>query len=204
MQTNTQIKELEDKFQSFTNNLNQFKGEYSYLLNETQKNKDSISKLEHTIDITNKAVELLNLVQKVTRDRIKEQFESLVSWALNYVFQRPYKFVLVFSTRGNLQELKFAIKSPDCNEEIDPLTSRGGGVLDIISLSLRLILMEIGKVNGFIIFDEGLEKVKGEENIARLNDFITQINKNFKRQIINITDAPNFKNNLGYNLIEIK
>lgn len=197
------ITELEQKLNELGNGVGQLQGEYKFM----QKEYDGVVKLieesDTSIKLHEEAVELLTLVQHVTRDRIKETFESLITWSLRYVFKKDYSFCLEFGKRGNLQELDFCIKS-DGNEEPALMTdSRGGGICDVVSLSLRLVIMELLKIKGFLICDESLEKVKGEENIARLNSFVEELSTRFKRQIINITDSPVFKDNQNYNLIEL-
>ena len=195
------IAQLKDKLEIFGKNVSKLEGEFNYIREEYNKNLTIITELEKNILLSQKAVELLIMVQKVTRDQVKEKFENLVSWALASVFEKPSKFILEFGTRGNLGELDFKIIPYGLKEPIYPTS---GGELNVISLILRIIVMELMKIKGFILMDECLSFVNGKDNVDRLNGFIEQIQEKFKRQIIHITDMSNFKEGLNYNLIEIK
>ena len=201
-----QIKQLESSFEEFTQKVGRLQGEYSTLKEQQEKSEVLIKKLKEDEETYTKAVELLTIVQKATNENIKNSFEGIVSWALSYIFEDEYKFCLEFGKRGNLSELNFAIKSPDLDEAFDPLDTRGGGILNVISLILRLVLMEVStpKINGFIILDEAFKNVNGIQYINNLNEFVLEMNKKFNRQIIHITDMENFKSDSRYKLIEIK
>lgn len=205
MQISDEIKNLEDQFQEFSNEVVRTQHEYKLLKEKNQTTKELIVKYEQDRETYTKAVELLTVVQGVTRDKIKDGFENIVSWALKYIFQSEYKFCLVFGRRGNLSELDFAIQSPDLDIPLDPMDSSGGGVLNVVSMVLRLVLMEVSmpKINGFFILDEAFKNVNGQQYIDQLNEFVIDINKKFNRQIIHITDMPNFKSDSNHNLIKI-
>lgn len=206
MQITDKLKNLESEFNEFEKNLVRCQHEYKIMVEDQIKTQKLIEKYENDREVHKKAVELLTVVQAVTRDKIKDGFENIVSWGLKYVFQKDYKFCLVFGKRGNLSELDFAIKSPDLDEAFDPMDTRGEGILNVVSAILRLVLMEVSvpKIKGFIIFDEAFKNVNGQQYINQLNQFVQDINTKFDRQIIHITDMENFKSDSNYNLIEIK
>lgn len=202
----SEIKQVEDQFEAFTQKVGSLQGEYKTLLSQQNNSNLLINKLKEDEETYIKAVELLSLVQKIAQHRIKDSFENIVSWALSYIFKDDYRFCFEFGRRGNLSELDFAVKTPDLNEAFDPMDTRGGGILNVISLILRIVLMEVinPKTNGYIIFDESFKNVNGQEFIDTLNSFLLDIHKKFKRQIIHITDMENFKSDDRYNLIEVK
>lgn len=196
--------ELKNRLDILLNKTGQVQGEFLYIQEEYVRNICQRDKLKTDIEIFNKAVALLTVVQKATRDTIKEKFEGLVSWALRYVFNQDYKFVLDFDTRGNLQTLDFLVKPPNCEEPLDLLEGQGMGISNVVSLLLRIILMELSKIEGFLILDETFSNVNGEENINRLNNFVEEISERFKRQVIHITNFKCFTENENYNRIELK
>lgn len=206
MSRTDQLKNLQNDFNEFSNEFVRVKHEHELLTDAHKKTVQLIEKYETDKENYTKAVELLSVVQAVTRDKIKAGFEDIVSWSLKYIYQDEYKFSLAFGRRGNLSELDFAIRTPDHDEDADPMDTRGGGILNVVSLILRLVLMEVSvpKINGFIILDESFKNVNGQDNIDRLNGFVKEVNTKFNRQIIHITDMDNFKNNSEDNLIEIK
>ena len=69
-----------------------------------------------------------------------------------------------------------------------PELSRGGGVVDIISLALRIAFLEIykPKIEGPLILDEPAKHVS-EEYIFNVADFLKKTSELFNRQIIMVT-----------------
>ena len=190
---NDEIKNIEEKFSRFTQKVGNLQGEYNTLLNQQNESNILIEKLKEDEIIYSQAVELLSLVQKVTRDKIKESFEIIVTHAINYIFESDqYSFHLVFSRRSNLQELSFAVQTPDKNEPLNPLDTDAGGILNIISFALRIVLMEVAhpKINGFVISDESFANLS-ENRIERASQFLKEINQKMGRQIIAISHQPN-------------
>lgn len=201
-----QIKNLEFQFDDFTQKVGEVKGEYKILLNQQNKCEKSIVKYKEDEITYSQAVELLSLVQKVTTDRIKDAFENIVTHALNYIYESDeYSFHLVFSRRGNLHELSFAVQTPTKPEPLDPMVTDAGGTLNIISFVLRVVLMEVSnpKIKGFIINDETFANLDPEYQI-RASEFLNEINTKFKKQILMITHSNEFIDNSNYNKIEIK
>lgn len=201
-----QIKQLEESFNKFSQKVGELKGEYNTLKDQQEKSRLLITQLKDDEETYTKAVELLSMVQKVTRDKIKEGFETIVTHALNYIFEsNEYKFVLDFNRRGNLQTLDFNVKTPEKDEALDLLDTSGGGVINIVSFALRIVLMEVcsPKINGFVMLDETFANLSAEYQ-PLASAFLEEINKRFKRQIIMITHSNEFIDNSNYNKIEIK
>ena len=200
------IKNLEFQFDEFTQKVGELKGEYKTLLNQQNECEKAIVKYKEDEITYVQAVELLSLVQKVTTDRIKNAFEDIITHALNYIFESDkYSFHLVFGRRGNLHELDFAVQTPEKTEPLDPMLTDAGGTLNIISLVLRIVLMEVSspKINGFLLLDENFANLSPEYQ-PRASEFLNEIRIKFKRQIIMITHSNEFIDNSNYNKIEIK
>lgn len=200
-----QIKQLEESFESFSQKVGELKGEYNTLKDQQEKSDILINTLKKDEETYTKAVELLSLVQQVTRDKIKEGFETIVTHALNYIFESDkYSFHLVFGRRGNLQELDFAVKTPEKDEALNPLDTDAGGILNIISFALRIVLMEVAtpRINGFIISDESFANLS-ENHIEKASQFLKEINKKMGRQIIAISHQEKMLESAD-KLIEVK
>ncbi len=198
------INNLKSKLETLGNQVGRVQGEYNYIKTESENNARRIDSLVIQSEQHSKAVELLNMVQTVTRDKIKNEFETLVTYAVKFIYGDNYKFHLDFGTRGNLQELNFSIETPEFNEKYDPMDTSGGGILDIISLALRIVLMEVSmpKIKGFLLMDEGLKHLS-ENYLPNANQFLTEISNKLNRQIIFISHESEFINS-NHNTIEIK
>ncbi|GAG95161.1 unnamed protein product, partial [marine sediment metagenome] len=92
-----------------------------------------------------KAEEVFDLakVAEATKTKTKLGFEKIVTYALRYIYNSDYSFELEFGRQGNLSKLDFNVKTPDCKEPLDLLDSQAGGVLDVVSVALRIALLEL-------------------------------------------------------------
>ena len=184
-----EIKKVEKDFELFTQNLGKIQGQFSLLEDIQNKSGKMIEKNKEDEITFVEAVELLSIVQKVSRDKIKNSFESIVGHAINYIYESDeYSFHLEFSRRGNLQELDMFVQNPDKPESLDLLKCDAGGTKNIVSLALRIVLMEVAspKIEGFIISDESFSNLSSA-HVERASQFLKEISQKMGRQIIAIS-----------------
>ena len=182
------IKELENKVNSFKSEVDMLKGKLSTLEDQLCDSSEKLDELKIEKELNTKSVEVLTLVQESTKTLITNMFEGIVTNALQFIHQSDdYKFELEFGRRGNLPELNFNIKTPDMQESHDILATRGGGSADIVSLALRLVLLEVSKTDGFLFLDEPFKHLDNEDTLNKAIEFIKEIQKNTDRQIMLIT-----------------
>jgi DNA repair exonuclease SbcCD ATPase subunit len=179
---------LKTKIKDFEEQVASLKGKISILEDQFVESNEKIDTLKD-LQITNKkSIELMNTVQAVTKDRIKETFETIVTNALQYIHQsNDYAFELEFGRRGNTPELNFSVKTPDMQEAHDIMNTRGGGTTDIVSLALRFVLLEVAQMPGYLFLDEALKHLDSPETVEKAVEFIKEIQKNSNRQIFFIT-----------------
>jgi hypothetical protein len=199
-----ELQTLKENVNNLNNKVQQLKGAYQSEQLVYNSNIAKLEKLSTDSEIYSKAVELLSKVQAVTRDKIKNEFENLVTYVLRYITEEDYTFSLVFEKRGNLQELKFAIKTPDCEEELDPLDTRGGGIIDLVAFALRIVLIEtsLPKNEGFILCDESFKHLS-ENYLPKIPLLINELSRKLNRQFIIISHEEAIIEG-SFNKIEIK
>ena len=186
IQIETQITEL-------SSNLNNLKGQYSLLQEQIAQSTKKIIDYKQKKELYVKSVELLNYVSEVTKIKTKEGFEKIVTYALHYIYGSGYEFKLSFGRRGNLSELKFLLKTPNCEEPLDLLDSSGGGVLDVVSLAIRVVLLQLTHQNTktYLLLDEPFKHLS-VEYLSKAENFLHVINKKLNKQIILITHKQEF------------
>jgi DNA repair exonuclease SbcCD ATPase subunit len=160
---------------------------------EARKQLDSLvvacTTLEQQQEILQAALNLLEQSNIVSRDYMKSEIEKLVSQGLRIIFENPYiDFSINFTTKRNQTEAEFIISKGKDGERItgDILYGNGGGVVDIVSISLRIIIMQLLKVQGPLLLDEPGKNIS-TQYVGNFGKFLTQISKTFNRQIIMIT-----------------
>jgi len=192
----TNITQLQNKLEDIKKDKDEIEGKLSLLSEQFTDCEQKVHEIKTKRELYTKSVELVNLVQKTSREKIKKGFEKIVTYGLRSIYRDDYRFKLEFGRRGNLGELEFNIITPQCKEAFDPLLTSGGGILDIISVALRVALLEsvIPKNNGFIIFDESFKHLS-QDYIENAKNFLRAITKKMNRQIIMVTHKEQFLEN---------
>ncbi|MCX7951780.1 MAG: ATPase [Clostridiales bacterium] len=178
--------------------LNKEKEEYYKLKGQLDILENEKKNLNFKLTDLNKEEEKLLLVKHLlqnaaefARNQSKQQIEYIVSNCLQYIFNSNLEFKIELTEKANRNEAEFyVITSLDDEMKLitKPETSRGGGVVDIVSLALRIALLEAHnpKINGPLILDEPAKHVS-EDFIINVADFLKQVSNMFKRQIIMVT-----------------
>jgi len=182
------IDNLKNKIKQLEIDTSSAKGSLSLLENQYTETIDKIEELKDLQIVNAKAIELLNLVQKSTKDLISDMFEGVISKALCFIHQTDdYKFELDFDRHGNVPKLSFRLKTPNMNEAHSIMGTRAGGAKDIIVLAIRLVLLEISKNKGFLFMDEAFKRLDNEETTKEAMKFLIETQKETGRQILLIT-----------------
>ena len=77
-------------------------------------------------------------LSKAAQTKAQEHIENLVTLSLQMIYSHPYTFHLIFEQKKNTVSCIPIIKDGD--KEYSPKDSMGGGVLDIVGFTLRIIL----------------------------------------------------------------
>ncbi len=124
------------------------------------------------------------------RKQAKAQMENLVTNALQYVFGPMFRFEIELSDHGGKPVADFFVVTEwdGITVKNKPQDARGGGVVDIISLALRVALMETfrPRPKGPLILDEPGKHVSSEYIVSML-EFLKSTGEMFDRQIILVT-----------------
>lgn len=204
MNYNTELEQLKNSLDELTSKVSSLKGQENLLSEQIGSSKENIQEYRTKRIVYKKSIEFLTIVQGATKEKIKKGFEQIVTYALRFIYSSDYKFELEFERIGNLQKLDFNIKTPDKQNPLNPMDTSGGGVLNILSLALRVSLLELirPKLEGFLVLDEPFHNLS-KEYMEQAHKFIEAINKKMGRQIILITHKSELLNSEN-NLIEIK
>lgn len=166
---------------------------------ETKKNiledkkkalEKSIEEIKKETDTLEKLTILFQKTSRYARNQGKTQIESLTTRSLKYIFKRDYDFQIEISEKRNTSSADFFVVEETENGQVKtrPEISKGGGIVDIVSLALRMAFLENyrPRVEGPLILDEPAKHVS-EEYIFDIGDFLLQFSRQMNRQIIMIT-----------------
>ncbi|AEE96014.1 ATPase [Mahella australiensis] len=154
---------------------------------QVQKQKEEAQK---QLDILEKTRILLDHAADFARQQAKNQIERLVTSCLQFIFQSDIRFEIELSELRKRPEAEFYVISNYQGDtmKVRPQESRGGGVVDIISLAIRIAMLQSYNppIAGPLVLDEPAKHVS-EEYINNVSEFLKEISRTFGRQVIMVT-----------------
>jgi len=184
------IVEIEKAFEALKARYEQGKGQLE-LLTQQKKNKEmELWQAEASLETWRKVQMLFTLASEYAREQLKTRIEETVTAALAAVFNQPLEFKIDIKEKSGQPVAEWVLVSPygDLSLESNPEDSNGGGVVDVISLALRLAMMELTrpKVEGPLILDE-IGKMISAQYAPNVAYFLKQYAEKVGRQIIMVT-----------------
>lgn len=170
---------------------NKRKGVYDQLVLKSQELQRRLKELEEQRELLEKVRALLIEASAFAREQARQQVEAMVTSALQMVFGPDMKFhIRLEESHGRVEAEYLVSSSYEGGSRIEnrPQDSRGGGVVDVVSLALRLALLEASRprVEGPVMLDEPAKHVS-EEYSASVVEFLKGVCKSFDRQVILVT-----------------
>jgi len=147
--------------------------------------RSRLSELEAERELLTASRTLFQKVSMLVRYKISDRFAELATSALKFIFQREdLRFIVNLDVKGNLPVASFFVEVD--GHAVDPRRALGGSVYEIIGVCLRLICLEVFKVEGPLILDEPLRSVD-ETNLSSALGFILQYCRSTGRQLFIVT-----------------
>jgi DNA repair exonuclease SbcCD ATPase subunit len=187
---------MKNKFEQLKSSYNQevlklerIKGRYEEKQKLFENITNKLKEDKEKIEIYKNVLLLFEKASVVARKKIKDEIEILVTHGLQSVFEDPnIEFKVEFVSRRNQIEADFYLEWTDQEKKIKGQITEtyGGGVVDIVSLILRLVVLELLGIPGPLFLDEP-GKMISSQYISNFGKFLVEVTKTFKRQIILIT-----------------
>lgn len=158
---------------------------------------------------------LLTKTSEYAREQLKVRIEETVTAALQAVFGEGLEFRVIIKEFREQAAADWQVisKYGDIEVAANPQDARGGGIVDIVSLALRLAMLELArpKVLGPVVLDEP-GKMVSKEYAGNLAYFLKQYAAKTGRQVFLITHNEELaaaadktyrvsKNNLGESVV---
>lgn len=187
------IKEL-DNLDNYLTKSKEFlareQGKKDKITDQLLKYKEQSNNIERELDLLDKVNILLQKTSEFAREQAKKQVELLVTKCLQFIFESNIQFLIEIEEQRGKSNAEFYVVNEieDILIKTKPELSRGGGVIDIVSLALRIAFLQTHKpkIQGPLILDEPAKHVS-EEYIFNVADFLKQTSEMFDRQIIIVT-----------------
>lgn len=132
------------------------------------------------------AVALIQGVAAATQDQLRVRLEGITQTALDVVFPGTYIFKVEFTPRRGRTEVDMWLDKD--GTRMDPLDSNGGGVVDVISLALRICCLTLSTNARVLLLDEPFKFIRGKAR-QRLGDMLKAISRRLGIQVIMVADV---------------
>ncbi|HHV38579.1 MAG TPA: ATPase [Tepidimicrobium sp.] len=183
-------KTLDNAISQMGSYISKEEGKREKLKEQIDENKKIIDSIGEEIDLMEKVGLLLQQTAEFARNQAKNQIEDLVTNCIQYIFENNAEFKIEIEELYGKPSAEFYVVTKMGNTVIKtrPEQSRGGGVVDIISLALRIAFLHAHKprIEGPLILDEPAKHVS-EDYIFNVADFLKRTSEMFRRQIIMVT-----------------
>lgn len=175
------LQQLTQKYEQHATELRLAKVNASSYRADAAVAKAAIKRIDESIFYINEAA-------KLTQDQIKEQVESLVTAAMDMVFDEHYDFKLQFNRVGNRLDCRVVLMDGD-REMDDPEFDVGGSRVDTISIALRIVIwsLEEDQPRGIFVLDEPFTSLGSSHLLDRTLEMIQRLSKELGIQILLIT-----------------
>lgn len=182
------LRRLLGRREEMTGELNVRKGRKQRIEEELRSVGKESEEAERTREIARKSAVLLEAVSDEGRREMLGGFQNIVSYALQAVFGKGYEFGAEYSIKRNLPYVDFVVRTPEYDLPANPMDSKGGGVIDVLSFALRVCLLELfrPKINGPVVLDEPFKHLSGDR-IRAASAMLRGLSRRIGRQFIVVT-----------------
>ena len=188
------IKELDLNLNKLNNKILNDEGKIEILEDQLEKIEKSLEEKEKYSEILSQVSLLFQKTSEFAREQSKRQIEDTVTKCLQFIFETDIEFLIELSESRFVPIAEFFVQSnysEGYSIKTKPEIARGGGVVDIISLALRIAFLQQNQpsLSGPLILDEPGKHVSNDY-IFNLGEFLKQSSNVFNRQIIMVTHNP--------------
>lgn len=152
------------------------------LENLRKEKEESEAKIQTIQDCQELAQRIAQGIQQQTHSLVAK----VVSKCLETVFEEPYQFNIIFERKRGKTEARLAFERDGM--EIDPMTSSGGGVLDVAAFALRLsaIILTKPHTRKLLIMDEPF-RFLSESYREKIRKLLQELSAEYDFQFIMVT-----------------
>lgn len=188
------LNELNSSLNKLNNKILNDEGKIEILNNQLEKIDKSLEEKERYSEILSQVSLLFQKTSEFAREQSKRQIEDTVTKCLQFIFETDIEFLIELSEARSVPIAEFFVQSnysEGYSIKTKPEIARGGGVVDIISLALRIAFLQQNQpsLSGPLILDEPGKHVSNDY-IFNLGEFLKQSSNVFNRQIIMVTHNP--------------
>lgn len=166
--------------------VDRMRADYSAACKAVKKERAALAELELRTAALAEALTIAQAVGESIQRKAHEHVAGLVTRCLEAVFDDPYTFVIRFEKKRNRTEARPVFLRGD--DEVDPLTAAGGGVVDVAAFALRLavLLLKHPKPRRLVVMDEPM-KMLSADYVPRVAQLLQALSSELGFQFLIVT-----------------
>ena len=168
-------------------------GEYVLASRQVKQEKGSLQEATESVSAALEAQTIIQGVAKVTQERAHSRIAEVVSRCLQAVFgDEAYSFRVKFTEKRGKTEAELLLVKD--GQELHPLKSTGGGIVDICSFALRLsaLMLSTPKKRRFLAMDEPFRHLSRQYRPA-IRQLLQSLSRELSVQMILVTHADELR-----------
>jgi len=165
--------------------LNQSIGQKNQLIKHLEQKNRNLAALEKRLPAIENAQALLQEIAQQTQNQLKLHIEDIVNTGLETCFPETYDVHVDFIPKRGKSECDIYLTDIQGNR-VNPIEDNGGGLVDIVSFSLRLACWTISSTDNLIVLDEPFKFLSA--NLRPLaGELLADLSKKLNLQILMVT-----------------
>jgi len=179
------MKEIKDLLKKREDELTKKEIENKYIETEIKENIKKLELISKDLVLGQSALQFLETLANTRRGSLKDQIEEVITSSLHIVYGFEYKIELVYDIKNNRSHVEIRLIKDTPEGKVSRLMDGfGGGVSDIISVPLRLlVLLASRELERICILDE-CYKHMDLERIESVMGFLRDICRKLNIQIV--------------------
>ena len=187
------VEEIKSRFAHTYKLVDKVDNYHEFLLKDENKLIKELSDIKYSVDLHQKCSEIF---KKWLEDSISQNIESmaqLITSGLKYIIEdQKLEFKIRQEYKNNRIHMKFVLEQDGA--EGDPLSSFGGGAAVVISLILRLCIMQRMGMGNILILDESMVAL-ANAYVPSAASFMRTLSEQMGVNILMVTHNPEFIQN---------
>lgn len=170
--------------------VNWLRDRYRHVQQRLEEERSELVKTEQQVKDALAAQELLQSIAAEVQASAHQQIASVVTRCLRAVFgDNAYEFKIDFEKKRGRTEARLLLVRDGL--EIDALDAAGGGIVDVTSFALRLVVLILLRPapRRLLVLDEPLKHLS-REYIPRARELIESLTEELDFQVILVTHNP--------------
>lgn len=171
--------------------VNQLLMKKKILKSKIKDDEEELVKLQKEYKEIEQARDIIQTVAQNVQEIAHSKIANVVTRCLQGVFNDPYEFKIIFEKKRGRTEARLVFLRN--RQELDPVTSSGGGCLDIAGIALRLSCLLLSKPykRRLLILDEPFKNISPNYR-PLIPELLIELSKELKVQIIMTTNFPEY------------